>query len=39
MIIYSICGVTYILDGYIARKRKTKTESNFGAKLDTSIFS
>ena len=33
LILYSICGVTDILDGYIARK--TKTESNFGAKLDT----
>ena len=31
--IYSICGFTDILDGYIARK--TKTESNFGARLDT----
>ena len=33
LILYSICGFTDILDGYIARK--TKTESNFGAKLDT----
>ena len=33
MILYSICGFTDILDGYIARK--TKTESNLGAKLDT----
>ena len=33
LIIYTICGFTDILDGYIARK--TKTESNFGAKLDT----
>ena len=33
LIIYTICGLTDILDGYIARK--TKTESNFGAKLDT----
>ena len=32
-IIYSICGLTDILDGYIARK--TKTQSDFGAKLDT----
>ena len=32
-IIYTVCGLTDILDGYIARK--TKTESNFGAKLDT----
>lgn len=31
--LYSICGFTDILDGYIARK--TKTEGNFGAKLDT----
>ena len=31
--IYSICGLTDILDGYVARK--TKTESQFGAKLDT----
>lgn len=31
--IYSICGFTDILDGYIARK--TKTVSNLGAKLDT----
>ena len=33
LILYSICGFTDILDGYIARK--TKTESYFGAKLDT----
>lgn len=33
LIVYSICGFTDILDGYIARK--TKTESNLGAKLDT----
>ena len=33
LILYSICGFTDILDGYIARK--TKTESNFGARLDT----
>lgn len=33
LIVYTICGLTDILDGYIARK--TKTESNFGAKLDT----
>lgn len=33
LILYSICGFTDILDGYIARK--TRTESNFGAKLDT----
>ena len=33
LIIYTICGFTDILDGYIARI--TKTESNFGAKLDT----
>ena len=33
LIVYTICGFTDILDGYIARK--TKTESNFGAKLDT----
>ena len=33
LILYSICGFTDILDGYIARK--AKTESNFGAKLDT----
>lgn len=33
LILYSICGFTDILDGYIARK--TKTESNFGAKLDS----
>ena len=33
MILYFICGFTDILDGYIARK--TKTESNFGTKLDT----
>lgn len=33
LILYSICGFTDILDGYIARK--TKTEGNFGAKLDT----
>ena len=33
LIIYTICGFTDILDGYIARR--TKTESNFGAKLDT----
>lgn len=33
LIIYSICGFTDILDGYIARR--TRTESNFGAKLDT----
>ena len=32
-ILYTICGLTDILDGYVARK--TKTESNFGAKLDT----
>lgn len=32
-LIYTVCGLTDILDGYIARK--TKTESNFGAKLDT----
>lgn len=33
LILYSICGFTDILDGYIARK--TRTESKFGAKLDT----
>ena len=33
LILYSICGLTDILDGYVARK--TKTESSFGAKLDT----
>ena len=33
LIVYSICGFTDVLDGYIARK--TKTENNFGAKLDT----
>lgn len=33
LIVYTICGFTDILDGYIARK--TRTESNFGAKLDT----
>ena len=33
LIIYTVCGFTDILDGYIARK--TKTESNLGAKLDT----
>ncbi|MCX8074751.1 MAG: CDP-alcohol phosphatidyltransferase family protein [Clostridia bacterium] len=33
LIIYTICGLTDIADGYIARK--TKTESKFGAKLDT----
>lgn len=32
-IIYSICAVSDMLDGMIARK--TKTESNFGAKLDS----
>ena len=31
--VYSICGFTDILDGYIARK--TKTESKFGARLDS----
>ncbi|MGM9969734.1 MAG: CDP-alcohol phosphatidyltransferase family protein [Anaeroplasma sp.] len=33
LILYSICGFTDVLDGYIARK--TRTESKFGAKLDT----
>lgn len=33
LIIYTVCGFTDILDGYIARR--TKTESNLGAKLDT----
>ena len=33
LLLYTICGLTDILDGYIARK--TKTESSFGAKLDT----
>lgn len=33
LIIYSICGFTDILDGYLARK--LKIESSFGAKLDT----
>lgn len=33
LIIYSICGFTDILDGYIARK--LKIESNLGARLDT----
>jgi len=33
IILYSICGITDILDGYIARK--TKTESRFGAKIDS----
>ena len=31
--IYSICGLTDILDGYVARK--TKTESKLGARLDS----
>jgi phosphatidylglycerophosphate synthase len=33
VVIYLVCGLTDALDGYIARK--TKTESNFGARLDT----
>lgn len=33
LLLYTICGLTDILDGYIARK--TKTESSFGAKFDT----
>lgn len=33
LIIYSICGFTDILDGYIARR--LKIESNLGARLDT----
>lgn len=32
-IIYSICGFSDIIDGYIARK--TNSTSNFGAKLDS----
>ena len=32
-IVYILCGLTDILDGYIARKTKTSTE--FGAKLDS----
>lgn len=32
-IIYSICGVSDVLDGLVARA--TKTESRFGAKLDS----
>ena len=31
--IYSICGISDLLDGYIARS--TKTTSEFGAKLDS----
>ena len=31
--VYSICGLTDILDGFIARK--TKTESKFGARFDS----
>lgn len=31
--IYLLCGISDILDGYIARR--TKTQSIFGAKLDT----
>lgn len=33
ILLYLLCGASDILDGYIARK--TKTESIFGAKLDT----
>lgn len=33
LIIYTICGITDILDGYIARKMKT--ESELGGKLDS----
>ena len=31
--VYFICGFTDVLDGYVARK--TKTESKFGARLDS----
>ena len=33
VLIYLLCGISDILDGYIARR--TKTQSIFGAKLDT----
>ena len=33
VLLYLLCGASDILDGYIARK--TKTESIFGAKIDT----
>lgn len=33
LIIYTICGITDILDGYVARKMKT--ESELGRKLDS----
>ena len=32
-LLYFLCGLTDMLDGYIARK--TKTESDFGARLDS----
>ena len=32
-ILYSLCGISDVLDGYIARK--TNTQSTFGAKLDS----
>lgn len=33
LIIYTICGITDVLDGYVARK--TNTQSELGARLDT----